>query len=240
MKIFLSAFVITCFLGFSAYPQPQDSIFVIISGDTVHIWNTGAFENCASLFRMDVSISNDTIYVTEVDTAEDYVYCMCYFDLYVSITGLQSGNYEVLVYREFPLLYPGISFYIGSTSFTYGGSPLTYLSKTYQSDCYNITKEKGHNIQPEEFTLYDNFPNPFNPTTTIKYQIPELSFVTIKVYDVLGNEIATLVNEKKSTGTYEVEFSSHSGSVRNLPSGVYLYKLQAGDFVQIKKMILMK
>ncbi len=100
-----------------------------------------------------------------------------------------------------------------------------------------------------QFELQQNYPNPFNPTTNIKYQIPELSFVTLKVYDVLGNKVATLVNEEKPSGSYEVEFSanSHSGEVRNLPagrqgltSGIYFYRLQAGDFVETKKMILIK
>ena len=86
-----------------------------------------------------------------------------------------------------------------------------------------------------DFQLEQNYPNPFNPTTTIKYQIPEVSFVTIKVYDVLGNEIATLVNEQKPADSYEVEFDA-SG----LPSGIYFYRLQAGSFVEAKKMVLMK
>ena len=88
---------------------------------------------------------------------------------------------------------------------------------------------------PTAYALSQNYPNPFNPTTTIKYQIPELSFVTIKVYDVLGIEIATLVNEEKAVGSYEVEFDATS-----LPSGIFFYKLQAGDFVATKKMVLMK
>jgi len=85
------------------------------------------------------------------------------------------------------------------------------------------------------FNVFQNFPNPFNPTTTIKYQIPELSFVTIKVFDVLGSEIATLVNEEKPIGSYEVEFNATS-----LPSGIYFYRIQAGRFVETKKMILLK
>ena len=68
-----------------------------------------------------------------------------------------------------------------------------------------------------------------------EYKIPELSFVTLNVYDVLGNEIATLVNEEKQSGYYEVEFNSI-----NLVSGIYVYKLQAGNFVETKKMVLMK
>ena len=90
-------------------------------------------------------------------------------------------------------------------------------------------------ISPQEFGIDQNYPNPFNPTTTIKYQIPELSFVTLKVYDVLGNEIATIVNEEKPIGIYEVEFDA-----TGLPSGIYFYKLRAGTFVETKKMVLMK
>jgi hypothetical protein len=105
---------------------------------------------------------------------------------------------------------------------------------------YDGTFEYSNIIQAEvgspiEISLEQNYPNPFNPTTTIKYQIPERSFVTIKVYDVLGNEIETLVNEEKPAGSYEIEFNG-----TGLPSGTYFYQLQAGSFVETKKMVLMK
>jgi hypothetical protein len=87
----------------------------------------------------------------------------------------------------------------------------------------------------ETFNLQQNFPNPFNPSTLINYQIPSNSFVKIKVYDPLGKEICTLVNEQKDAGSYSVNFSA-----QELSSGVYFYTLQAGDFVSIKKMILIK
>ena len=93
---------------------------------------------------------------------------------------------------------------------------------------------------PSEYRLYQNYPNPFNPSTKINYYIPQSSNVIVKVFDILGNEIETLVNEEKPAGEYEVEFNSHSGSVRNLPSGVYFYQLKAGDFIQTKKMVLLK
>ena len=84
--------------------------------------------------------------------------------------------------------------------------------------------------------MLQNFPNPFNPSTTIYYSIPEISFVTLKVYDVLGIEITTLVNEEKPAGSYEVEFSAAGG----LPSGVYFYLLNSGNVIETKKMILLK
>ncbi|UCH66126.1 MAG: choice-of-anchor D domain-containing protein [Ignavibacterium sp.] len=88
---------------------------------------------------------------------------------------------------------------------------------------------------PTEFSLEQNYPNPFNPITTIKYQILELSLVTIKVHDVLGNEIATLVNEEKPVGSYEVEFNAE-----NFSSGVYIYQLKSGSYTENKKMLLLR
>jgi hypothetical protein len=93
--------------------------------------------------------------------------------------------------------------------------------------------------QPESFVLYQNYPNPFNPSTKISWQSPIGSWQTIKVYDVLGNEIANLVDEYKPAGRYEVEFSASSGN-RDLVSGIYFYQLRANSFVQIKKMILLR
>ncbi len=88
---------------------------------------------------------------------------------------------------------------------------------------------------PKEFSLSQNYPNPFNPLTKIKYSISKTGQVVLKVYDLLGREIITLVNEEKSNGSYEVEFDAS-----NLSSGIYYYELQAGDFVQTNKMILLK
>ena len=90
-------------------------------------------------------------------------------------------------------------------------------------------------IIPKENILFQNYPNPFNPATKISYSIKEESLVTIKVYDILGKEIVTLVNENKPAGNYESEFNASS-----LPSGMYIYKIQAGQFYDAKKMILTK
>lgn len=90
-------------------------------------------------------------------------------------------------------------------------------------------------LQSLTFSLSQNYPNPFNPLTSIHYAIGKRQFVTLKVYDILGNEIATLVNDEKSAGNYEVNFNAS-----NIPSGVYFYRLQAGSFIQTNKMILLK
>jgi hypothetical protein len=88
---------------------------------------------------------------------------------------------------------------------------------------------------PTAFALYDNYPNPFNPTTTIKYDLLKLSEVRLSVFDMLGREVVVLVNERRDAGVHEVKFD---GS--NLASGVYLYRLQAGDFTQTKRLLLLR
>jgi len=97
------------------------------------------------------------------------------------------------------------------------------------------TDVKTEDQLPTEFALKQNYPNPFNPSTKISYQLPVSSNVTLKVFDVLGNEVATLVDEEKPAGVYEINFNSNK-----LASGVYLYKLQAGGFTETRKMILMR
>jgi photosystem II stability/assembly factor-like uncharacterized protein len=92
---------------------------------------------------------------------------------------------------------------------------------------------------PADFILYQNYPNPFNPTTNIKFRIAESGFVSLKVYDVLGNEVAVLVDEYKPAGSYEVDFNTSTLKLQ-ASSGIYFYQIVAGNFVQTKKMILLK
>ena len=114
-------------------------------------------------------------------------------------------------------------------------------------DTTNIVSVGDNNsANPATFILKQNYPNPFNPSTKIEYSIPSvgtslMKFVQLKVYDILGNEVATLVNEEKPAGTYEVEFSAGScGNRRDLTSGIYFYQLKAGSFISTKKFLLLK
>ena len=86
-----------------------------------------------------------------------------------------------------------------------------------------------------EFELQQNFPNPFNPSTKISWQSPANGWQTLKIYDVLGNEVATLLNEEKPAGVYEVEFNA-----AGLSSGIYFYQLKSDSYLETRKMILMK
>jgi hypothetical protein len=116
-------------------------------------------------------------------------------------------------------------------------------SKVYAFSPLNVnTNEENLTSEIINFSLSQNYPNPFNTLTNIRYEISSRQFVSLKVYDILGNEIAILVNEEKPPGQYEIEFSagSHSGEVRNLASGIYLYQLKTGSFHQTKTMVLIK
>jgi photosystem II stability/assembly factor-like uncharacterized protein len=112
----------------------------------------------------------------------------------------------------------------------------TQNGKVYRS---KISTSTGVNTitnqMPNTFELYQNYPNPFNPTTTIEYQIPSQSFIVLKIFDLLGREVATLINEKKDAGSYSVQWNASKQS-----SGVYFYQLSAEGFVNIKKLIFLK
>ena len=102
---------------------------------------------------------------------------------------------------------------------------------------YGTVTNIGNNPEPfpSRFQLQQNYPNPFNPQTKISFSVPKESFITLKIFDVLGREVATLMNEKKPVGEYSVPWNAD-----NVPSGVYFYKLLAGDFVETKKMVFVK
>ena len=167
------------------------------------------------------------------------------------------------IFEQYDLMMPRYSLTqdIGLDSLTYSfdfGYTEAYLKGciidgVVLGDTAVVSVEDEETPIASTFRLEQNYPNPFNPSTKIKFTIPSViasgakqsQLVTLKVYDVLGNEIATLVNEEKPAGTYEVEFSAKGGSVSggntyNLPSGIYFYQLKSGSFVETKKMLMIK
>jgi len=110
-----------------------------------------------------------------------------------------------------------------------------FMGNAYYRPLANITGVENNNELPSGYSLHQNYPNPFNPSTIIKYSIPQSSNVIIRVFDIVGNEIETLVNEEQPIGTYEINWHA-----QNLPSGVYFYQLSAGNYLETKKMSLLK
>jgi hypothetical protein len=93
---------------------------------------------------------------------------------------------------------------------------------------------------PDDYALYDNYPNPFNPETTIKYQIPEKGQVTLKIYNMIGQEVRMLINEEKNAGIYQVLWDGKNDNGQLLPNGMYFYRLVSDYFIAVKKMSLIK
>lgn len=116
----------------------------------------------------------------------------------------------------------------------FGGGGFSRVSKRPLSEIITNTEFRSEGF-PSEYKLGQNYPNPFNPSTVISWQLPVSGLVSLKVYDILGNEAVTLVNEEKPAGVYKITYDA-SG----LPSGVYFYKLQTGEFIETKKMILVR
>ncbi|GJQ61660.1 MAG: hypothetical protein SCALA702_07130 [Melioribacteraceae bacterium] len=135
--------------------------------------------------------------------------------------------------------YTGFSFYYYPAGFEYGaGVPLTDPTVYYAAPVavsFTTVSSVEDGIGEFDYNLGQNYPNPFNPATSIKYEIAKSSNVTLKVYDVLGAEVATLVNKAQNAGSYTVNFDAS-----NLSSGVYIYEIKAGDFVKSAKMMLLK
>ncbi|MBE0570801.1 MAG: T9SS type A sorting domain-containing protein [Ignavibacteriaceae bacterium] len=114
------------------------------------------------------------------------------------------------------------------------GNGTIYLDNIYFSTMLSDVREVENSF-PSDFVLEQNYPNPFNPATNIRFSIPEANQVSLRVYDLLGQEVATLVNQFMNAGTFEVSFDAS-----NLPTGIYTYSITAGDFQSVKKMMLIK
>jgi len=140
------------------------------------------------------------------------------WSLAVSGTNLFAGTYEGGVFLS-----------------TNNGTSWTAVNNGLTNTSVPISVQSLSTEVPEQFSLSQNYPNPFNPVTNLEFGISDLGFVTLKIYDVLGKEDATLVNEKLSPGNYKVVFDG-SG----LPSGVYFYRLTAGEFTDVKRMMLVE
>ena len=97
-----------------------------------------------------------------------------------------------------------------------------------------------NNTIPEVFALHNNYPNPFNPVTNIGYDIPELSRVSIDIYNIAGNKVKTLVSKEHQPGRYKVQWNATNESGAPVATGMYIYKIRAKDFVSVKKLLLMK
>ncbi len=153
-------------------------------------------------------------------------------DIYTNISGEQDTSWGSTVDGMARSITKGIGLTEYQLGTTAGGLVGAIINGYMIGRVTNVKQEK---VNLSSFMLSQNYPNPFNPSTKISYSIPSQSHVSLKVFDVLGREVATLVNQEKPSGNYSIEFDAS-----NLTSGVYFYRIQAGQYVESKKMVLVK
>ncbi|MEJ2196366.1 MAG: T9SS type A sorting domain-containing protein [Ignavibacteriaceae bacterium] len=207
----------------------------------VHIDSTTA---CVYEYEYDLTqgVKTDSLLCSEGDWFGRDGYC----ELIDTATVLNYLTWTMLIHHPRPDISEshtlamgiGISYQEIITTYSYGTAKtcaLVYANINGVEYGELVTTTNEALIKINNYTLNQNYPNPFNPTTTINYSIPQRSLVIIKIFDIIGNEVETLVNEEKPMGMYETNLNAI-----NLASGVYFYRIQAGSFINVKKMILLK
>jgi Secretion system C-terminal sorting domain len=226
-----------------------------LSYNTTYYWrvtassNTLAKINTSSVYSFTTELENPALTWPGTDAITDTTIIRFNWNI---VIGANFYKIEVNSLRDFSgdvkadstltdtklALYKGLgadsTYYWRVTAFNNAGNQSVASVDSFKTSIATGIEDLTNTI-PSVYKIYQNYPNPFNPTTTIKYSVPNSSFVTIKVYDILGRMVKSLVNEQKVAGNYSVQFN---GS--NFASGIYFYRMQAGDFVQTKKLILMK
>jgi hypothetical protein len=243
---------------------------VLLDGETIKFIERADTLPVTSIEELNLSVRTDTLYLSPQSELifSDYYYVVnsekadsllsndfninfkC--ELVKLSTGEVVGEFEEVNYNKSNLEEYGYQGYLVDCSGIEAGDYYLRLTSSVNEEVnlslsdiqmdnvvlekskLNIRNFKGETL-PIEYALEQNYPNPFNPTTTIRYQLPKDGMVTLKVYDILGAEVVTLVNEEKVAGKYEVNFNAAT-----LASGVYIYRLSVNDFVNVKKMVLLK
>lgn len=202
----------------STTTNPTDSNIIYQSIDEGSTWQRIAKQPVSGMLR--------SLYV-----AGSSIFGEAYGKLYRSTNG---GSMWLNVNSGLSTSISGISSFAIVSDTLYAGTTVGVWKRPLSDFGITDVRRAGNGV-PEQYSLSQNYPNPFNPTTHLQFSISNFQFVTLKVYDLLGREAATLVNETKSPGAYEVNFDA-----KNLSSGVYLYQLRAGTHVETRRMVLLK
>ncbi len=175
-------------------------------------------------------------------TKREYNY---YFDKYTNFkyfdwVKIDSSNNGIdTIWNAMIDVYPTrIAQGIGVTNYDYSNYPGSggLVGAVINGDTLGtLTSIKDTRLKPNSYNIYQNYPNPFNPSTTIRYSLPKNDFVNLVIYNTLGQKVSTLVNEYQTSGKYSVQFNAS-----NLPSGVYFYKIESGNFIKVNKMLLLR
>jgi len=226
------------------YPDDYQNYIQLFKIAKIQNSGTAVFEN------LGITFENQLGYITNATTSEivKHLIELCYIaqkdvetamnefeEIILSNPGTDRAYYAQIDYLSAGLL-------LGDSGLAKGTNSKLVTTEDFVNGITKLLKNRNNFkesdlslIKPKEFKLFQNYPNPFNPSTTIKYHLPKDGFVTLKIFDILGREVKTLVNEQKSAGRYEVNFNAAS-----LASGVYIYCMEADDFNSVKKLLLLK
>ena len=215
---------------FNRFYIPDDSLLYVFylrkENNQIILYSNNIILN----FDMSVGDTVTTVYEFPYSAVLNNLNLVNVFGRYLTTYFFNMGPYQIYSYTD------SIGFNTWSADTWTNYYPQYLLGCVIDGVSYGLvrTQEETKNI-PNAFNLSQNYPNPFNPSTTIRYSVPGLKPITLKVYDVLGNEIKTLVKSEKPSGTYEVKWNA-----TGVPSGIYFYQIKAGDYIQTRKMVLLK
>jgi hypothetical protein len=214
------------YIQLSAAPKPGNTFTV----DTLSIWMVGGGTGG---MRVNLYYSTDPTFATKtkLNPGDTAIYLpqnsgVTVYQYYAFAIGKNVNSSQTFYFRIYP-------WYISAASNS--KYVHTQLAVIKGSTTAGATAVGDEDLVPREMQLAQNYPNPFNPSTTLQFALAKSGHVTLEVFNVLGQNVATIVNEELSAGSHRVTFNASA-----LSSGIYLYRLKAGDFVQTKKMVLMK
>ena len=210
--------------------------YQIISGENY-------YDSCIDTSAISLGTSDDSLSISLYDEDEDYyetinlLYYLENDSLYLSMELNYCDGMEAYYYID---CYEMFSTLLNIDDIQEVNVKLDVVMSVYETGLVSLDPNFNQSEIPSSFSLYQNYPNPFNPVTTLRYDLPEDGLVNITVYDMLGNVIKQLVNEVQNSGHKSIQWDATNNQGQPLSAGVYLYSIEAGEFSQTKKMILLK
>ncbi len=238
-----TAFILIAFLFFSFFTFSQkfpntDSIFVIVTNDSITIMDTNATRTCGSRFVLNAFRNGNDITVLETDTALNHQRCMCHFDMYITIGMLPVGTYNVYI-KQNVVDWHSDTTDVGTTSFVIeekkSSSDSLNIISTYASRCGGTDYTSVMNLNNKDIKL-SVYPNPFNNNSTISFQLKKTSAVSLKLFDISEKEVECIINKNLEKGNHEINYSSNL-----LKPGIYFLHLNTPDKSEcIKLSVILK
>ena len=216
-----------------------EKLFVEVVNDTVRIFNTEVNEHCAFTPDIIVNVNDNLIKIIEKDLMTDMTTCVCYFDYFISLTGLQNQEYQVLLYRQYsaPFMNTDSLYFIASTRFTFNNNTGESYSKTVVSNnCYQLNDISEDVSVPEDKLELTSYPNPGNPEITFRYYVPYSGYVSMVIYNINGQLIRQVISQRVGRGEHYFRYDS-----KLLATGSYICKLLFDySIIKIHKFTLIK